>query len=675
MSNMTIKNGVLKKYTGEEEKVVIPQGVTSIGKGAFKDCTSLHSVTIPNTVTEIGEEAFEGCTGLHSISMPDSVTDIGVKAFYGCELLADRNGLIIFGNTLCYCSKFATDIVIPDHVTEIDGYAFQRCHALHSVKISEGITNLGHYAFRNCYALTRVVLPETLVTIGHYAFYCCHRLKQIVFPKGLKSIGRSAFEWCKSLTELDLPHNLTRINVGAFAKCTALTSITIPEGVTSIDAYAFSMCSSLQQIRLPEGLKSIGENTFRECSALTEITIPNSVASVGAYAFEKCHRLKRMIALNTSVYAYNDKATKLMAAISYLENASLYTNPFQVECYDRYVIYHRKEILPIIWKTDNVAALSYYAEHGRITAENFDTEFLAPATEGNAIQCISFLLDWKNQHINPLDVAKAFDRQLMKDPYNATDMRQVWSYQKLEDGTIELTSYKGEETHVSVPPRIGKSPVTSLGRWVFSTHTGNGSKPKPRVKILQQIVAVELPESITKIGTGAFSGCKSLIQVTISGKVTELGYGVFSECEALPRIEIPNSVSVIGECAFWGCKSLTDITLPQSITTKIGNRAFRNCDGLADENGLIIVRDVLYDCINRTAREITIPRTVIEINHSVFYSCKMLERVHIPKRVTAIGYDAFKYCPNVTICAPEGSYAQYYARVYQMKFEKEDNKQ
>ena len=70
-----------KELSGD---LVIPNGVTSIGYGAFYDCSGLTSVTIGNSVTSIGEAAFCDCTGLTSITIPDSVTSIGEAAFYRC---------------------------------------------------------------------------------------------------------------------------------------------------------------------------------------------------------------------------------------------------------------------------------------------------------------------------------------------------------------------------------------------------------------------------------------------------------------------------------------------------------------------------------------------------------------------------------------------------------------
>ena len=91
----------------------IPDSVTSIGRGAFADCTSLTSVTIGNRVTSIGGYAFSGCTSLTSATVPDSVTSIGDKAFAKCSSL--------------------TSVTIPDSVTSIGSSAFIGCTSLTSV--------------------------------------------------------------------------------------------------------------------------------------------------------------------------------------------------------------------------------------------------------------------------------------------------------------------------------------------------------------------------------------------------------------------------------------------------------------------------------------------------------------------------------------------------------------
>ena len=67
------------------KNTIIPNSVTEIGYGAFRDCSGLTSVTIPKSVTEIGYGAFWACSGLTSVTIPKSVTSIGDGAFSGCS--------------------------------------------------------------------------------------------------------------------------------------------------------------------------------------------------------------------------------------------------------------------------------------------------------------------------------------------------------------------------------------------------------------------------------------------------------------------------------------------------------------------------------------------------------------------------------------------------------------
>ena len=97
------------------KKVVIEDGVTSIGNSAFYNCDGLTSITIPKSVTSIGESAFEDCSNLTSITIPDSVTSIEYCAFSCCGL---------------------TSITIPDSVTSIGSEAFSSCFYLETISLS-----------------------------------------------------------------------------------------------------------------------------------------------------------------------------------------------------------------------------------------------------------------------------------------------------------------------------------------------------------------------------------------------------------------------------------------------------------------------------------------------------------------------------------------------------------
>ena len=138
-----------------------------------------------------------------------------------------------------------------------------------------------------------------------------------------------------------------------------------------------------------------------------------------------------------------------------------------------------------------------------------------------------------------------------------------------------------------------------------------------------------------------------VIPKQINGKsVASIGDCAFDDCSSLTNITIPASVTSIGDGAFDGCSSLTNITIPDSVTF-IGEEAFLGCKGLADNNGFVIIRNVLYSYHgNRT--KVIIPDSVTSISFSAFEGCSSLTTITIPDSVTSIGAWAFEGCKNLT---------------------------
>ena len=141
------------------KKVVIEDGVTSIGSYAFASCNNLTSITISNSVTSIGERAFAYCSSLTSITIPDSVTSIGDFAFVSCTSL--------------------TSITIPDSVTSIGNLAFSSCWKLTSITIPDSVISIGNRALSNCSSLTSITIPDSVTSIGIEVFQKCTSLKTI----------------------------------------------------------------------------------------------------------------------------------------------------------------------------------------------------------------------------------------------------------------------------------------------------------------------------------------------------------------------------------------------------------------------------------------------------------------------------------------------------------------
>ena len=345
MSDFNIENGVLKKYTGSDSNVVIPDGVTEIGVQAFEDCRRLKSVTIPGSVKKIGGGAFYGCSSLTSVTIPDSVTEIGERAFHSCDKLSKAHisnlakwcGIkfvnwssnpLDYAHNLYLNGEHVTDLVIPDGVAKICDRAFSGCRSLTSVTIPDSVTKIGTLAFSSCDKLSEVhisdlakwcdikfdglesnpleyahnlylngervtdlVIPDGVTKICYSAFSGCSSFTSVTIPDSVTKICDRALYDCRRLKSMTIPDGVTEIGEGAFYSCSGLTSITIPDSVTKIGDCAFYGCRRLKSVTIPDGVTEIGDWVFSGCSGLTSVMIPDSVTKIGESAFSGCDKL------------------------------------------------------------------------------------------------------------------------------------------------------------------------------------------------------------------------------------------------------------------------------------------------------------------------------------------------------------------------------------------------
>ena len=342
----------LISYRNQEAKsFIIPNGVMSIEKYAFSDCSSLISISVPKSVTSIGDGAFDGCSSLSSIAISDSVTSISAWTFDGCKSLRSLvipDSVTSIGNEAFRGCSSLCSLVIPDSVTSIGDGAFDGCSSLRSLVVSDSVTSIGDGAFDGCKSLRSLVISDSVTSIGDGAFGSCSSLRSLVIPDSVTSIGDGAFSSCSSLRSLVIPDSVVNIkgnpfcywkgkleclsasfiyednvlfnmdksklisyrnqeaksfiipdgvkSIGkcAFVDCYSLVSISIPNSVTNIGDGAFDGCSSLSNLVIPNSVTSIGDGAFWGCSSLRSLVIPNSVTSIGAWAFSGCKSLSNI---------------------------------------------------------------------------------------------------------------------------------------------------------------------------------------------------------------------------------------------------------------------------------------------------------------------------------------------------------------------------------------------
>ncbi len=324
-------------YGESIHSVVIKGGVTSIGIGAFANCTGLISIQIPDSVTGIGECAFRNCSSLTSIAVDEN------NWYYSSD---DRGALFNEDKTILIqypTGNTAANYKIPSSVTSIGDGAFDGCTGLESIEIPESVTSIGREAFFGCTGLEIIQIPDGVTSIGGNTFAWCNNLTSIEIPDGVTSIGDYAFARCDNLTSIEIPESVTSITDNVFTNCPNLTicgyagstaeshaisngipfsivkvgkygdltykvsagevtitgcekaatgELVIPSTidgypVTSIGEDAFRCCY-ITSIEIPDSVTGIGNCAFLECYNLTSIEIPDSVTSIGRFAFQGC---------------------------------------------------------------------------------------------------------------------------------------------------------------------------------------------------------------------------------------------------------------------------------------------------------------------------------------------------------------------------------------------------
>lgn len=163
---------------------------------------------------------------------------------------------------------------------------------------------------------------------------------------------------------------------------------------------------------------------------------------------------------------------------------------------------------------------------------------------------------------------------------------------------------------IEIPETYNGLPVTAIGESAFSDILG------------KQMKSVKIPDTVTSIGWGAFSGCKKLESITIPGGVTSIGVMTFEGCKSLKTVYLGDGVTEIENAAFRNCSSLEGVVMSR-VLTRIGNEAFSYCESL---------------------QSIDIPSSVSYIGEMAFYNCTSLTSAYFENwEFWRVGSDSERY--------------------------------
>lgn len=620
----------------EDGTLVIPEGITTIGREAFRKANGIKKIQFPSSLVSIESYAFSECSNLTEVVIPDGVISIGDSAFRGCASLKK--------------------VVVPSSVVDLGNYAFISCFALEEADVA---CDIGYRMFDGCDKLKNLTLGNTVTAIGDYAFNGCDSLERVVLPSSLTNvgevpaIGREAFRDCKKLESVAFAENYNQITIGesAFSGCINLSKVVFPSNLVNMDAvnkvncaigaYSFAGCTSLTELIGLEILEGIGDYAFSN-TGLTSIYIPATLSVFGASPFLGCklQSVELMDGNNTLMQQdgaiYDSAMTTLMLfplgydgdvtipesvialndgvfAGSMIRSITLSAGLREVSAnaFDGCVNLKKVNC------EGGLVSIGKFAFRGCTSLESIEFSIALDTISSSAFQGSGL----KSVTIG-VNVTLIADRAF-KDCVNLESV----NFDKRGTKTLRVLDYAFEGcvslTGLELPWRL---------RDIVEKRTFVKPTP-PHFSITADVCD-------PCIGVAAFSGCTKLETVTIEdeyadGLVKSFMYGnkAFMGCTSLKSIEISKYVKTssipfiaifygIGESLFEGCVALKEVIFPAGCENefRIGENAFKGCAAL---------------------QSINLPATCTQLYESAFDGCIAIKTLNVPVAVTNIGKNAF----------------------------------
>ena len=584
--------------------VTIPNSVTKIGYNAFAECSALTSVTIPNSVTTIGNYAFFNCSALTSVTIPNSVTKIGDNAFTNNNAkiiwltntppagYSNVKGAIHYVANNLYTGLFGKKVYpYLSSIFEVNGVKYvpvspseRTCDALdciytgdpYEVKINKKVNYKGidmtvreinPYTAYECTNIKKAYI-DINGSIGDNAFSHCVNLLAVDITKA-EYIGNNAFSNCTNLASVDIKA-CNNIGERAFINCTNLASVDI-KACYNIGERAFSNCSNLVSVDI-KACYNIGERAFSNCTNLASVDI-KAANNIGEWAFSDCTNLASVdikACYNIGERAFSDCTNLASVDINACNNIgksafSYCTNLVSVDIKACNNIGERAFSDCRSLKTLSLDNKIKSLGQSAFSGCSNLKQFVIP----DSVTILNYNLLRNCSSLKSIRIHKNI-QEIDKAFYGCTNLSTLI----IEDRNTTLKLGSNSSIYESISsPLFEDCELDSVyigGKIVYNTSSDYGYSPFYRNTSLR---TVKISDAETTIYDNEFYGCTNLQNVSIGDSVKSIGKWAFSACSSLKNFTFGSGLQSIGQEAFSDCINIAQISSEAVVPPTCGINA------------------------------------------------------------------------------------------------------